>query len=205
MILLTMLFCSSASAEDMSRVRLFVDGQEINMTAQPQIIDGVLMIPAEDVITQLGAEVEYDTSSNTVYIETEEQMRYLQQLAELMDKDPGVVNLINDVLSNYLAGSSSSGFDDSTNDNLLNNEPGNTSETDLQKPESCKPEPEPDQQSPDNSKTDPALQSPDNNTTDPGQQNLESSALKDNDQLTESNTSLNTRPFFKKLFSYLYG
>ncbi len=37
-------------------------------------------------------------------------MSFYKQLADLMDKDPGVVNLINDVLSNYSAGYSNPDF-----------------------------------------------------------------------------------------------
>lgn len=145
MAVLTILFCTSASSED-ANIRLLVDGQEINAGAQPQIINGVLMVPASDVSAALGVEIIYDATNNTVNIEREGKYRFLQQLADLMDKDPGVVNLINDVLSNYSAACGNSDLDSPV---YNTEEPaGETPEIDQQPPqdslpESIEPEPEP--------------------------------------------------------------
>lgn len=203
MILLTMLFCSSASAEDMSSVHLFIDGQEINMTTQPQIIDGVLMIPAEDVITELGANVQFDAFNNTINIEREGKMRYLQQLSEIMDEDPNIVNLINDVLSNYLA-ENSFNLDDSVDSTFENTESSNIPDTDLQNLESS--ETEPYQESLDNSMPEPDQQNLDTSTftPDPDQQNLETN-IEDDAQIIKNNPFQSVKNFFVKLFVHLPG
>jgi hypothetical protein len=138
MVVLTILFCTSASAEDTANIRLLVDGQEINTGAKPQIINGVLMVPASDVSAALGVEIIYDETNNTVNIEREGEYEFLQQLAELMDKDPGVVNLINDVLSNYSAGYSNPDLESPV---YNNEEPtSDISEIDQQPPQDSWPE-----------------------------------------------------------------
>ncbi len=103
---LIILFCTCAAAED-ADIRLLVDGREIDTQAKPQIINGVLMVPAGEVSAALGVEIIYDSTNNTVNIEREGKHEFLRQLSDLMDKDPGIAILINDVVSGYMAGSGS--------------------------------------------------------------------------------------------------
>ena len=49
-------------------IKLIINGQEICPDIPPQIIDGRVMVPARFVAEPLGAQVEWDAASNTIYI-----------------------------------------------------------------------------------------------------------------------------------------
>lgn len=58
--------CSTAYA--VQTVRMIVNGQEITSDVPAQVIDGRTLVPARALAEALGATVEWDAASNTVYI-----------------------------------------------------------------------------------------------------------------------------------------
>ena len=51
-----------------SQINLVINGQQVKSTVPPQVINGTTMVPLRLVAESLNADVKYDPSTNTVYV-----------------------------------------------------------------------------------------------------------------------------------------
>lgn len=73
-------------------IRIFVNGSEISPDVPPQIVNGRVLVPIRLIAENLGTIVNYDASTNAVYIDWDKRMKAYIGLGLLMEKNSAFKN-----------------------------------------------------------------------------------------------------------------